>query len=322
MTSNVAIIGAGPAGLSCALWLTNQGYRPVVLDRASQPCGMLRFNHHGNDWLLGFPGETGQSIGDKFLDHVRRRKINIITSALLTSIDNAGSGFTVNFTVQAQQNRVDAEYLVISSGTRPRSPAEFMMLASQFPDKFLIGAGDLCVDSFSPGQHVAILGGGDNAFENAYHLAQQGIGVSIYFRSKARARREWLIRCSESGNISIHPHTTVGQFVLSGKKACFLANGEIQTADAVAVMYGYEPNTDALREIAPWIGAAIGENGFMKVNAYQQTPIRHLYAIGDVTDRPFHCLPSAIGQGSTAAKAIVLDHEGIIWDRPQFSDFC
>lgn len=312
MTSSVVIIGAGPAGLSCALWLVNQGYHPTVLERASQLCGMLRFNHHSNDWLLGFPGGTGHSIGEKFIEHIQRKKINIITSALLTSIGQRKSGFIVNFTNQARHSRIEAAYLVIASGTRPRAPVEFIKLASQFPENFLIGAGELRVDSFTAGQHVAVLGGGDNAFENAYHLAQHGVSVSIYYRTEARARREWLIRCSEARNISIHPHATVGQFALSGKQVCFLANNELQKVDAVVVMYGYEPNTDTLREIAPWLGTAIDEKGFIKVNAYQQTLIDHMYAIGDVTDRPFHCLPSAIGQGSTAAKAIVLDAEGML----------
>lgn len=312
MTSNVAIIGAGPAGLSCALWLTNQGYHPVVLERASHPCGMLRFNHHSNDWLLGFTGETGISIGNKFLAHIRHKKINIITSALLTSINQQNGGFAISFTDQLQKNQIEVPYLVIASGTRQRAPVEFIKLASQFPENFFIGAGELCVNNFTAGQYVAILGGGDNALENAYHLAQLGVNVDIYSRSETRSRHEWLARCSESSKITVHTHTIISQITFSAKRINFLANSEPRQADAVAVMYGYEPNTDILREISPWLDAVIDEKGFIKVNAYQQTHIDHLYAIGDVTDRPFPCLPSAIGQGSIAAKAIVLDAEGIL----------
>lgn len=312
VASNMVIIGAGPAGLSCALWLINQGYHPIVLEHAARPCGMLRFNYHANDWLLGFPGGTGHSIGEKFLEHVQHKKINIITSALLASIDRTENEFVVNFTDRKRHNPIKAAYLVIASGTRPRAPVELIRLASQFPDNFFIGAGELCVDSFTAGQHVAVLGGGDNAFENACHLAQHGVRVSIYYRAEARARREWVARCREMRNISIHPYVTVDQFVLSGKQVCFLANNELQKADAVAVMYGYAPNTDTLRKIAPWLDTAIDEKGFIKVNDYQQTQIDRLYAIGDVTDRPFHCLPSAIGQGSIAAKAIALEDEGML----------
>lgn len=312
MNSNVVIVGAGPSGLSCALWLINQGFHPIVLERASHPCGMLRFNHHNNDWLLGFPGGTGRAIGDKFLDHIQRKNINVITSALITSMTYGQEGFVVSLNGQDGLNQIEAGYLVIASGTRPRAPIELIKLASQFPENFFIGAGELRVDGFTAGQHVAILGGGDNAFENACHLAQHGVSVDIYFRAETRARREWLVRCKTNPNISIHPQANVSQFTLTGKRVDFLANNECRQVDAVAVMYGYDPNTDTLREIAPWLGAVIDEKGFIKVNTYQQTHINRLYAIGDVTDRPLPCLPSAIGQGSTAAKAISLDAEGML----------
>ncbi|MDR2195326.1 MAG: NAD(P)-binding protein, partial [Gallionellaceae bacterium] len=51
--SNIVIIGAGSAGMSCALWLDNSGHEPVVLEQASQCGGMLCCNPHRNDWLLG-----------------------------------------------------------------------------------------------------------------------------------------------------------------------------------------------------------------------------------------------------------------------------
>lgn len=312
MANSVAIIGAGPSGLSCALWLSNQGYSPIVLERASLPCGMLRFNHHNNDWLLGFSGTTGCSIGDRFLEHIRHKNINIITSALIISIISEAERFTLNFTGSEQSKQIMVDFLVIASGTRPRTPVELVKLAAQFPDNFFIGAGCLHVDSFTAGQRVAMLGGGDNAFENAYHLAQRGVSVDIYCRAETRARREWVARCRIAQNITIYAQTTVDQFNLSGKKVCFLANNKHQQVDAVVVMYGYEPNTDTLRQIAPWLNTAINEDGFIKVNTYQKTSIDRLYAIGDVTDRPLPCLPSAIAQGSIAAKAIALDTDGML----------
>jgi len=309
---SVLIIGAGPAGLSCALWLVNQGYKPVVLERASRLCGMLRFNHHENDWLLGFPGCTGQAIGAKFLEHIQSKNLDIITSALLTSITQREHGFLVSFTESGRQIQIESDYLVIASGMRPRTPVELIKLSTQYPQNFLVGAGELYLDDFKVGQRVALLGGGDNAFENAFHLALRGVFVDIYCRAEARARDEWQARCKENPNISIHLHANIGQFSVSEKEVNFVENGELRLADVVVVMYGYEPNTDALRKISPWLDTAINEKGFIKVNVYQQAPIERVYAIGDVTDRPLPCLPSAIGQGSLAAKAIVLDAEGML----------
>jgi thioredoxin reductase len=273
---------------------------------------MLRFNHHSNDWLLGFPSATGRSIKDSFLEHVRYRDIAIVTSALLSAIEQEENGFVLTFSNSTQPAQIKANFLVIASGTRPRAPVSLFRLASQCPDKIFVGAGELCVDDFVAGMHAAILGGGDNAFENAYHLASRGIHVDVYYRAGARARSEWVNRCEGMPNISLRPNTITSQFALSGNKVSFLANGNAVQVDALSVMYGYEPNTDIFKGIAPWIEPAIDSGGFLKVNSYQQTSIPRLYAIGDVTDRPLPCLPLAIAQGSLAAKAIALDFEGVL----------
>lgn len=308
--SKIAIIGAGPAGLSCALWLSNMGCRPILLERAPHAGGMLRFNHHSNDWLLGFPDTTGHAIKDRFLSHLQHRNISIMTSVLPTSIVREEGGFVISFPDPAR--KIYGDFLVIASGTRPRAPMELVGLATRFPDKFLIGAGGLRIDTCSSGTRMTILGGGDNAFENAWQLASRGVNVDVYYRAEARAHREWLERCATMPNIICHSHTSTGNYALIGDKVTFTANGEPRQADALAVMYGYEPNTETLREIASWLTPAIDKEGFIKVNDYQQTRIPHVYAIGDVTDRPLPCLPSAIGQGSIAAKAIMLDAEGML----------
>ena len=356
----VIILGAGPAGLSCALWLHNSGFAPVALERADQCGGMLCFNHHDNDWLLGFPGATGLSILQQFMAHLSQHDFPVITSAALTGLRQDGDGFVVAyaargrtqeqdlrkqgcasgsvtgqnvlpepFCVSREEDKVSqagevvraaADFLVIASGMRPRAPLELTALAAQAPQSCLIGAGELRLDAFAPGQRVAILGGGDNAFENAHHLARRGVKVDLYYRGQPRARREWRDRCAAlSPDITLHPQTVTAEFAARGNGekgkegatgVVFRANGAPRYADALAVMYGYQPNTDTLARLAPWLGAALDGEGFVQVDEYQRTGIARLYAIGDVTNRPLPCLPSAIGQGSVAAKAIVLESEG------------
>jgi thioredoxin reductase len=229
---------------------------------------------------------------------------------VLSGLRQNGSGFTVTYSASDQIQEVVADFCVIASGMRPRAPLALAALASHFPQNCIISAGELRVDDFSPGQRVAILGGGDNAFENAYHLAQQGVHIDIYYRGEARAQRQWQNRCAASSNIVLHPHTVMSRFAVQESGVTFWANDEPRYADAVAVLYGYEPNTDMLVQLAPWLAEVIDAEGFVKVDEYQRTRIPRLYAIGDVTNRPLPCLPSAIGQGSVAAKAIALESEG------------
>jgi thioredoxin reductase len=313
VASKVIILGGGPAGLSCALWLHNCGHFPVVLERASECGGMLRLNHHANDWLLGFPGATGLSIRERFMEHLSHHDFPVVTSVSLNGLRRSGEGFSVSYFAGGRAQEAAADFLALASGMRPRAPAELAALAASDPKKFIISAGGLCVDDFSRGQRVAILGGGDNAFENACDLARRGAQIDIYYRGQARARREWQNRCAAMpARIALHPRTATSRFAAREGGVSFCANGERRFADAVVVMHGYEPNTDALIALAPWLGEVMDEEGFVKVDEYQRTGMARLYAVGDVTNRPLPCLPSAIGQGSVAAKAIVLESEGML----------
>ena len=55
-TPNVPIIGGGPAGMSCALWLGNYGLAPIIIEQAPELGGMARASPYPNEWLLGRPG--------------------------------------------------------------------------------------------------------------------------------------------------------------------------------------------------------------------------------------------------------------------------
>lgn len=307
MTARIAIIGAGPAGLSCALWLSNHGYTPLLLENSHHAGGMLRFNHHANDWLLGFSGETGTSIGEKFIRHIDKNGIIVHAGVNIHALEQTTSGFILETRGKMHPEQVD--YLVVATGTRPRASIGLIQLAEKHPDRVFLGAGQLWVENFTAGQKVALFGGGDNAFENAYQLAKRGVEVAVYHRGVARARREWLDRCHAEPTLRIFPHSDVRDFYVEENAVCFNSNGNTVHAQAIAVMYGYEPNTDRLSRLAPWLRPILDEKGFIKVNDYQKTAIDRVYAIGDVTTRPLPCLPSAIGQGSVAAKAIVLDAE-------------
>src|SRR5690348_15541034 len=77
----VPIIGGGPAGMSCALWLHNFGLRPIIVERESALGGMARRSPYPNEGLLGRPNETARENAAAFERHVRRASIEAWTSA-------------------------------------------------------------------------------------------------------------------------------------------------------------------------------------------------------------------------------------------------
>lgn len=308
----VLILGGGPAGLSCGLWLVNQGYQPIIFEQTEVLGGQLNHNHHENDWLLGFYGATGSSIKASFQAHIDTKNITILTGISISQIAQVDSVFSVDYAYQGQQYQKKFSHLVLACGTRARATKQLFELSQQHPQKVLIGAGSLHLEQENPAAKVAILGGGDNAFENAWQLAQHGLNVDVICRSKPCARQQWVERCKDNAQIQIHWRSLIGYCEVKNDTVYFELNGETKQVDKLLVMFGYQPNTDMLVGIAPWINQALNQNDFIEVNKYQQTNISNLYAIGDITDHPFQSLPLAIGQGSVAAKTIVAIAEGLI----------
>src|SRR5260221_8849076 len=66
----VPIIGGGPAGMSCALWLRNYGMHPVIIEKEGALGGMARLSPYPNEWLLGQRGKSGRENAAEFAGHI------------------------------------------------------------------------------------------------------------------------------------------------------------------------------------------------------------------------------------------------------------
>jgi len=66
----VPIIGGGPAGMSCALWLHNYGLHPVIIEKERALGGIARMSPYPNEWLLGQRGKTARENAAEFAAHI------------------------------------------------------------------------------------------------------------------------------------------------------------------------------------------------------------------------------------------------------------
>src|SRR6516165_6243692 len=70
----VPIIGGGPAGMSCALWLHNYGLKPVIIEQADALGGMARLSPYPNAWLLGERGKPVREHAAEFAARARAQR--------------------------------------------------------------------------------------------------------------------------------------------------------------------------------------------------------------------------------------------------------
>jgi thioredoxin reductase (NADPH) len=313
---SVLVLGAGPAGMSAALWLRNLGLDFLVLEAADRPGGMQNFNFLANDWVLGQTGMTGPQLAEHFSSHLRRFGAQLATGARLDRIETLGNGFIASFDDVTRQ--FDA--ILIATGTRYR--AEEMLsdvpgFAMLHQDRIAYGPHAFANMDALRGQSVLVMGGGDNAHENARFLAAEGATAVLAARSRPRAQKALMAAVDElvkQGRCRIvtqtritRLHETEGAIEVELRTA---ENVNTMTVDRIHVLTGYEPNTFFIpaafqHDLAAGIG--LDAQGYVRIDSECRTGQARIYAAGDVANPVFPCVVSAVAQGAMAAKTIERD---------------
>ncbi len=168
-TEKVAIIGAGPAGLSAALQLKRHGIDALVLERDSIG-GVLR-NANRVENYPGFPdGITGPALVRLFTEQAARAGV-VVTHDEVRTLDFNDGVFVIGGRDEKYRSRV----VVIASGTRPRTFTG-LDIPEEARDKVLYEVYPLLGES---GKTIAIVGAGDAAFDYALNLARRNSVVIL-----------------------------------------------------------------------------------------------------------------------------------------------
>jgi thioredoxin reductase (NADPH) len=310
----IPIIGGGPAGMSCALWLHNFGFHPIVVEQATALGGMARASPFPNEWLLGRPGASARENADEFARHIRQAAVETLTGARPRRIRRGGDGgfeLEVGFADARAAQSWPCPAVVIATGTRFRGEEWLDRVANARP---LAAAGRVHLGppwagepGAEPGAHVAVIGGGDNAFDIARMLAESGVRATIVMRSKEPRAQPLLVE-------RLRPHGTSGLAVVMAQRTVAalddagtkirirLGDGSELAVDHVLLLFGYQPNTDE-----PWIaelGLKRDTHGYLAVDGNMETSCRGVFAVGDVANPAHPCVATAIGGGTMAAREI------------------
>lgn len=282
------VIGAGPAGASCAVWLKHLGFDPLLLEASDRIGGLAARNPYPDVWTVTSPNLTGEQVADQIAGQVRAAGLAFWANAPVLGVEGHEPAFRV--LVQrdiGQQAVVTGRTVVIASGVKPRGLPGF---AGEMFDGVLVGPGQAVMSQNYDGLSVAILGGGDNAFENYEFVRQRGARLARVFARTLRAQRQFLARAAAQDVV-------VGPFQVDPRRR--EVNG--QHFDLLMVFYGWEPQADFLSGIA----VVRDDRGFLATDPVMaQTSVPGVYAIGEVAQRMHPCVPTAMADGVVAAKAI------------------
>ncbi|MBL0386403.1 NAD(P)/FAD-dependent oxidoreductase [Tumebacillus sp. ITR2] len=316
-TTDVVILGGGPAGLSAAIWCRRLGLHHLLLEQGMELGGQLHAIHNE---IIDYPGilaANGYEVKRVFEENVRRVGCDVETGVRVLEVDVAQQVLWWQTSEQAgtpEVSELHFQSLILATGSgdrRLRVPGEAEMLKR---GEVYSASRDSALFS---GKKVAVVGGGDRALEGALLLADGGAQVTLIHRSERfRARAEFRNRVLSHPGIELLTYATVtsvlGSDHVTGLEVA-LPGGEVRklAAEALFVRVGVEPSSHLVR------GQIVtDEDGFVEVDEVGQTSVEFVMAIGDVCTRPvYSSIAKAVGHGMTAAKhlSVVLAERREIW---------
>jgi thioredoxin reductase (NADPH) len=310
----VPIIGGGPAGMSCALWLHNYGFHPIIVERDAELGGMARRSPYPDEWLLGQLEGSAREHAAKFASHMRKIAIEPWLDARPQRLSRASDGgfrLEVVRSGQGEVQSLSSTAVVLAAGTRFRGEDWLDQVANArrfaAAGRVHLGPAAIAEVGLDAGEDVAVIGGGDNAFDISRRLAEKGVRVTLVMRSQAPKAQPLLVERLRGYQASGIAKVLAGRAVAAlddagAKVRVRLDDGGEIAVDRIALLFGYQPNSDEpwLAELAPKTDA----HCYLVVDGNMETSCRGLFAVGDISNPAHPCIATAIAAGTMAARAI------------------
>jgi len=306
---DVAIVGAGPAGLAAAVYAGSEGLSVLVLDRRAfggQAGASARIENY-----LGFPtGITGMALMARAHNQARKFGVEMAIPDEVIGLDATSDPNKRSFVLKLSNNeRVSARSVVIASGARYRQLAVDGLAPFEAASVHYWASpleGKLCA-----GQEVALVGAGNSAGQAAVYLASQVSKVWLLVRGRdlASSMSRYLVdRIAGLPNVEVSTQTTV--IGVEGRDAMLeairLRRGRSGDDVRLPIQHlflfiGAEPNTDWLSGS----GVALDRKGFVltgadaaEIRSPLETSRRGIFAIGDVRSGSVKRVAAAVGEGA------------------------
>jgi len=279
---DVAVVGGGPAGAACALWLHQLGLRVLLLEAGDAIGGLQLRSPYTNRWLPGVVNQTGRDVAASLQQHLSDASVPYRLGFRVDRLDRPHPHG--EFELRHGRQVVRAGHVVLATGARPQ--------ALIFPQ-----GGSVAIRPRKPmgrlpvaGRRVAILGGGDNAFDQAAFVLGRGASlVDIYCCNPPRALP--LLRRQIDSD-----HVHVGPF--DADPVRMTVNGAAY--DFFGVQFGFESC------VPPGLPLPLHQGGVVVDQQGAVPGVDRLYAAGEVTGFWHPCVATSYAQGIQVAKSIQL----------------
>jgi thioredoxin reductase (NADPH) len=293
---DVIVIGAGPSGLTSALYASRSRLSTLLLEKIGSG-GQLAITADIENYP-GFPdGINGFELAQKMEEQAKRFGAKFEYGEA-TALRKAADG--KDFEIVTEDKNFQARSVIISTGASPRrlgvpGEAEFVGRGISFCAT--------CDAAFYKEKTVAVIGGGDSALDEGLYLTKFAKKVYIIHRRNAlRAEKILQERAFAHPRIEFIWDTVV-ENVNGDNKIRSISLKNVKTAamselsvDGMFLYIGLDPNTDIVKGLVN-----LAPGGYVITDAMMRTNVPGILACGDVRDTPLRQVTTAVGDGAIAA---------------------
>ncbi|CUA80849.1 MULTISPECIES: thioredoxin-disulfide reductase [Anoxybacillus] len=293
---DVIIIGAGPAGMTAAVYTSRANLSTLMIERGV-PGGQMANteeveNYPGYDHILG------PELATKMFEHAKKFGAEYAYGDVKEVID--GEEYK---TVVTSNQQYKARAIIIATG------AEYKKLGVP-GEKELGGRGvsycAVCDGAFFKGKELVVVGGGDSAVEEGVYLTRFASKVTIvHRRDQLRAQKILQQRAFANEKIDFIWNHTVKQINEKDGRVGSVTLVHTQTGeerefpcDGVFIYIGMVPLTKPFASLG-----ITNENGYIETNELMETKVPGIFAAGDVREKSLRQIVTATGDGSIAAQS-------------------
>lgn len=291
---DICIIGAGPGGLSAALYAGRSELKTLVIEKETVG-GLITTTTEIENYPGSEKDATGTSLTQRMYEQAEEVGCEFAYD-YVSEIVKTEEGFKI----VCDLDEYTAKAVIISTGSEPN-------MAGVTGEALFRGRGvsycATCDAMFFKGKKIAVIGGGDTAVKEAHYLSRFVSDLYlIHRRDELRAGIYNVRKLEGDENVKVlYSHVPVE--IKGDKKVNALAVKNLKTdetydieLDGIFVFVGYKPNTEFLNGMLE-----LTENGYIVTDEKMQTSVPGIFAVGDVRNTPLRQVITAAADGAVAA---------------------
>lgn len=294
---DVLIIGAGPAGLTAAIYLARNNVN-VALIEAKTPGGKISEQSKIENYP-GFNSISGAELSISMFSQARENGAKFIIGKVI-SIENKDE--LIKLIKLENGLLLESKYLIIATGMENIIPKEVINI-----EKFNNKGVSYCVVCDGPlfkDKVCGIIGGGNSAFEEGNYLSSIAKEVHIFVRDKIIAEQRLVDNVEKQDNIFIHRNAQI--LKLNGTSSLDSADVNIEgnivniPIKGLFPYIGFKPAIDFIDQNL----LKLDKKNFIVVDENMETNVPNIFAVGDIISKSIRQITTATSDGTIAAKII------------------